>query len=987
MIIHGFDKDIDRAVQEAVRDQLEHEEKRVRDAAADLLGEWAKLKGILVWERFGTDLLAIIEENEERKPVNEEDIAKQRKQTHLRHDTEGWNALESALRSVLRIIEGVHQHTTMQGNMQAQRMATRKSTEQSSQSTSNDQPTTSSPQASPAPSLAPFPLSVRFIETLYRLIRHQNRFVRETGFGVVGALFAGGLTGLSAPFVSSTGPTLQDICVRVASLLSDGLQDDFSHVTYAASQAARQFVLYLRKQAELKWKAQHASIPFAMMGVLEAFGGVASNKTVEASQTATDGTLDVTSIAEYALLNHCMVLLLPAMCLNRYVSQEGLRGVSLQSWKMLVHTEGPALVSLYFPRILQFYHLMSQHTNAIIRETAAFCLGELMKKIEKARGAWPASSGLPLAATTQALVVRECLMRLAADPSWPVRDAACASLQHFVTFVGEQNLEAHDPPLETPPQGLLALPSSMDSSTTLNTSPDPYALEEVVHLLEERMRDPLAVIREDAASALVALALRPASMIPTSLYIRPRKTAHGGDDDGDDSSSDESSDDDSPPGLPNTPSEDHHDHHKHDKDDHSHDDADMREEASYEERILRLIERNLPAVLLRPLPLSSPPSHDSNSTAHTSNPLAPTTTPLATHSTSSIHPSSSSALPLTSDPSFPSSSYLAASGESSFGPLSKHLHDNDPALHSQQEIFSCECHANPHGCRFHPLTSQAAQPWEISQGALFLLRELIAKYYPPTSTTEASKSPRHSLTLKRQTRLSTLVSMAISMVTKTKNNFSKYTTWMTSLLEVLRAIMAMAPGLATLRGEEEGHGWAQLIPSLFDSIQAQEKTSVTTVVRVPGRPQENGQGMMDRKEEETSRTRTATRRSAPSTQQSHFQASSSSVLPSNTLPFVPMHSTPFDPLKSTPHYAASISPSLAKASSSLLLVEASSLLLADLLALLGRPRFASLALLPPDAFSSSSRAPPSAPDATISPQNLAIFRRHILPLLAGSSRP
>jgi len=89
---------------------------------------------------------------------------------------------------------------------------------------------------------------------------------------------------------------------------------------------------------------------------------------------------------------------------------------------------------------------------------------------------------------------------------------------------------------------------------------------------------------------------------------------------------------------------------------------------------------------------------------------------------------------------------ILQTGEERFGPQAKKLfaiseysfllfifltlvrrRDNDPHLHTGQQIFSCECHSKNHepGClNFAGVAPIEAQPWHWTDGSVYLLREL-----------------------------------------------------------------------------------------------------------------------------------------------------------------------------------------------------------------------------------------------------------------------
>ena len=57
-------------------------------------------------------------------------------------------------------------------------------------------------------------------------------------------------------------------------------------------------------------------------------------------------------------------------CLNRYYVAEGVRLYSLETWKLIVGTNGRELLAKYMPETVQYYVSQSRADNHAVREVA-----------------------------------------------------------------------------------------------------------------------------------------------------------------------------------------------------------------------------------------------------------------------------------------------------------------------------------------------------------------------------------------------------------------------------------------------------------------------------------------------------------------------------------------------------------------------------------------------------------------------------------------
>ncbi|UYV78378.1 hypothetical protein LAZ67_16001125, partial [Cordylochernes scorpioides] len=217
-------------------------------------------------------------------------------------------------------------------------------------------------------------VSQQLLDVIFRALGHTNRFVRETGFYVLGSLVACGLDEAGA--ITSDSPFhAEKLGIQVSQALAKGLGDNWSQVRLASSEVTRKFLL---------------SFP-----------------------------TDEQRVAFYPIL-------LPRMCLNRYYVADGVRIYSQDSWRSVARTQGKELVQRYIAQFVEYYVSQTKANNHAVREAACACIAELAAKIAKEAVA----PYVPLLLQT----LLECFK----DDSWPVRDAACLASGNFVVCYPEE---------------------------------------------------------------------------------------------------------------------------------------------------------------------------------------------------------------------------------------------------------------------------------------------------------------------------------------------------------------------------------------------------------------------------------------------------------------------------------------------------------------------------------------------------------------------
>jgi len=188
---------------------------------------------------------------------------------------------------------------------------------------------------------------------------HGNRFVKEVSFFAIGE--CGSL--ISADAFRS------QYASRAASVLREGLCDNWSQVRYAATVSTRMLM------DKCGPSSRHEHFP----------------------------------------------TLLPAMCLNRHYVAEGVRNLSQDTWRHIFPSGAAGHLYAHLTDVVAFYEASMHHPNHAVREAAGYCMSELCTKVigPRVRGDHPLP---PHAVDAVRRVVGSASVGLK-DHSWPVREA------------------------------------------------------------------------------------------------------------------------------------------------------------------------------------------------------------------------------------------------------------------------------------------------------------------------------------------------------------------------------------------------------------------------------------------------------------------------------------------------------------------------------------------------------------------------------------
>ena len=162
------------------------------------------------------------------------------------------------------------------------------------------------------------------LDLIFTTLRHENRFVRETGYQTCAAIIE------SCNIPSDDENPVRKFAVQFSRQLAIGLADNWSQVRMAATTATRQFLLCLKH--------------------------FESNPEI-------------------------VSILLPRLCLNRYYLAEGVRIYSQDTWVMVVGKNGKLVVEDNIGSYVSYYKDCTKADNHAVREAACQCIAELAAKI------------------------------------------------------------------------------------------------------------------------------------------------------------------------------------------------------------------------------------------------------------------------------------------------------------------------------------------------------------------------------------------------------------------------------------------------------------------------------------------------------------------------------------------------------------------------------------------------------------------------------
>lgn len=178
----------------------------------------------------------------------------------------------------------------------------------------------------------------------------------------------------------------KSFCEDLVPIVSQGLEDNWSQVRYAASISVRSFFAAVKDSDEMSSKYNH--------------------------------------------------LLVPRMCLNRYYVAEGVKIYSNDTWKQVHGEKGKQVLCTYAKEVCEFYIKQSQADNHAVREAACHCISELCTKVAQMVDKEPFKPYV----SDMLSALLDCFK----DQSWPVRDCACIACGHFVATFPEECKEVFD---------------------------------------------------------------------------------------------------------------------------------------------------------------------------------------------------------------------------------------------------------------------------------------------------------------------------------------------------------------------------------------------------------------------------------------------------------------------------------------------------------------------------------------------------------------
>lgn len=372
---------------------LEDPEVRVRKAVGELLGEISRVSLLLpevmssidVWQEVGAQILESIERNYSREeegsmcdgcdptedpealeildPVSS--LLQQSYKTvrpgvgEMRHDTEGWRCLETSFAALNAIMVGY-------GPAFGKYIVEVEEGEEDGRHDGHRSGMSMGEEGASSGGLGAY-TSYSMTGLIFKSARHPNRFVREISQQLMGTM----CEILDEERVCGGESRIRE---ELGLNIGFGLSDNWSQVRYAASIAARKFVMAATTEA-------HRAL--------------------------------------------CLPLILPQLCLNRHYAADGVRFYSQQTWRMALGEDGKVWVARCVQTVVSYYVEQTKASNHMVREAACSCMSELVSKVERE------------AVKPHVPRLAACLLSSFRDASWPVRDAACLATGQCVLFFPE----------------------------------------------------------------------------------------------------------------------------------------------------------------------------------------------------------------------------------------------------------------------------------------------------------------------------------------------------------------------------------------------------------------------------------------------------------------------------------------------------------------------------------------------------------------------
>ncbi|KAG7377730.1 hypothetical protein PHYPSEUDO_011075 [Phytophthora pseudosyringae] len=304
---------VTRTVKQAVHRHLEYYEPRVRMAVAKLVGVLARWDLRWVSREFAPQIVDSVVANLSRSPDFEEtgfeelddNVSSNGMATppqspegtprtpstpYRLDDVSGWKALESSLCALKYMIKGAGESFLEEAEAEE--------------------------GGKTLVYLTPQLLELVATKSCF----HINRHVRVVGLDTLTVLADIAPSGFLEAHHASVSDTLNRCIKR-------GMEDNWCQVRYAASIAARAFLLKLQERGRAPY----------------------------------------------------LPVLLPRLCLNRYYIAERVQKYSQESWRLIVGSQGRELVARYANEIVDYYVEM---TNHCVRESACQCIAELGMKVD-----------------------------------------------------------------------------------------------------------------------------------------------------------------------------------------------------------------------------------------------------------------------------------------------------------------------------------------------------------------------------------------------------------------------------------------------------------------------------------------------------------------------------------------------------------------------------------------------------------------------------
>lgn len=411
--------DVDDKIRVYVLNLLDHTEARIRNQVSDLIkatsyrlyGQPLSGAGSNI-SHFHNDLASMVVQKIlqtwTRSNTTREAILGDIQRIQL-DDTTGWSHLESYLQALQALVIGISSHSVSEAVQFMHSIAVPSNLLMKNEGSTVE--------------LTPSDRMDGLVLLITLTSEHINRHVREVTYKFIAQLLGQrrNMTNLSTNQPSNlpgsytqqsnkvaddawyTVPGGEEAADRMVTAVLKGMQDDWSQIRLAATQACQAFLTSLMSAATTTANATTTSILKA--APITARTATSVDSVVHDSGSGTKNG---------NLLSKYWADLLPRLCMNRFYPAAAVQSVSHNTWRELLVPQGLGrrLLAQHAAEVATYYCNMTRARNHMTAEAACQAMAEFCEKIDIS------------AVRHHVPLILETLCACLEDDRWPVRDAA-----------------------------------------------------------------------------------------------------------------------------------------------------------------------------------------------------------------------------------------------------------------------------------------------------------------------------------------------------------------------------------------------------------------------------------------------------------------------------------------------------------------------------------------------------------------------------------